>query len=68
MFFGKIVHEANLSLKDISPREALPIVVLAGLAVWIGVYPAPFLERMIPSLELVLAKFQTANMTQIFLP
>ncbi|MBI5059322.1 NADH-quinone oxidoreductase subunit M [candidate division KSB1 bacterium] len=68
MFFGPIVHEENLKLKDVSAREALPIVVLAGLAVWIGVYPQPFLERMIPSLELVLTKFQTTNMTQMLLP
>ena len=68
VFFGSIVHEANSKLKDITFREALPIVVLIVCAIWIGVYPEPLLSRMQPSLELVLSRFQSANMSLIAVP
>jgi NADH-quinone oxidoreductase subunit M len=68
VFFGNIVHEANSKLKDITFREALPIVVLIVCAIWIGVYPEPLLSRMQPSLELVLSRFQSANMSLIAVP
>lgn len=68
VFFGNVVHEVNLKLTDITFREALPIVVLIVCAIWIGVYPEPLLSRMQPSLELVLSRFQTANMSMITAP
>ncbi len=68
VFFGKITHEANSRLKDITWPEALPICVLIVFVLWIGVYPEPFISRMQPSLELVLTKFQAANMSQLVVP
>jgi NADH-quinone oxidoreductase subunit M len=65
VFFGQIVHEENMKLKDISFREGFSIAVLVVLAIWIGVYPSPFLSRMQPSLELVLSHFQGAGMSQL---
>jgi NADH-quinone oxidoreductase subunit M len=68
VFFGEVTNEENLKLKDVTLREGLVIVVLVVLAIWIGVYPDPFLSRMQPSLELVLNRFQTAGMSQLLLP
>ncbi len=68
MFFGEIVHEENKILKDVNWREALVIGVLVVLTIVIGVYPEPFLSRMQPSLELVLSRFQGADISQLPLP
>ncbi len=68
VFFGQIVHEENTHLKDVTLREGLVIGVLVVMAIWIGVYPDPFLSRMQPSLELVLTRFQQSGMSQLILP
>ena len=65
VFYGKIVHEENNKLKDITLVEALPILVLVVLAIWIGVYPDPLIVRMEPSLQLVLEKFQQSEFSQM---
>lgn len=65
VFYGKIIHEENSKLKDITLVEALPIVVLVVLAIWIGVYPDPLIVRMEPSLQLVLDKFQQSEFSQL---
>jgi NADH-quinone oxidoreductase subunit M len=68
VFYGKIVHKENENLKDITFREGFSVVVLIVLAIWIGVYPEPFLSRMEPSLALVLEKFQNTSMSQVLIP
>jgi NADH-quinone oxidoreductase subunit M len=44
MFFGKIDNPKNETLRDLKPREWAYMVPLMILALWIGVYPKPFLE------------------------
>jgi NADH-quinone oxidoreductase subunit M len=44
VFWGKITHEENRHLKDVSPRELATLVPLVAFCLWIGVYPKPFLE------------------------
>jgi NADH-quinone oxidoreductase subunit M len=68
VFFGEVVHEENKVLKDVNWRELLVIGVLIVLAIVIGVYPHPFLDRMQPSLELVLSRFQGAEISQLPIP
>lgn len=65
VFYGKIVHEENSKLKDITVLEAFPIVVLVVLAIWIGVFPDPLIVRMEPSLQLVLDRFQQSEFSQL---
>jgi NADH-quinone oxidoreductase subunit M len=43
MFFGTIDNPKNETLKDMSGREWAYMVPLMVLALWIGVYPKPFL-------------------------
>lgn len=44
VFFGKITHAANRSLKDLSWREIGLMSPLLFLMVFMGVYPMPFLN------------------------
>jgi NADH-quinone oxidoreductase subunit M len=45
VFFGKITNPKNKTLKDLSWRELGLIAPLLFLMVFMGVYPAPFLNR-----------------------
>ncbi|MGH7567166.1 MAG: NADH-quinone oxidoreductase subunit M [Gemmatimonadota bacterium] len=51
VMFGDIEREANRALPDLSGREVAVLLPLVALIVWIGVYPAPFLDRTEPSVE-----------------
>ena len=44
--FGKIENPKNERLLDLSQREFATFAPLLVLAVWIGLYPAPFLRRL----------------------
>jgi NADH-quinone oxidoreductase subunit M len=44
MFFGNIENPKNEKLKDLNIREWVYMTPLMILALWIGVYPKPFLE------------------------
>ena len=44
MFFGTIDNPKNEKLVDLSPREWAYMTPLVILALWIGVYPKPFLS------------------------
>lgn len=61
VFFGKVTHEANLEIKDIGTRERLLMIPILLVMLWIGVYSAPFLERMAPSLQLVQQRIHNAH-------
>ena len=43
-FFGPIVHESNLSLKDLNGKEYSALIPLVMLVVYLGVHPKPILE------------------------
>jgi len=49
--FGKIENPKNERLADLSNREFATFAPLIVLAVWIGLYPKPFLERLDKSVE-----------------
>jgi NADH-quinone oxidoreductase subunit M len=44
VFWGKVTHEENRLLKDLSTRELATLVPLVLFCFWIGLYPKPFLE------------------------
>jgi NADH-quinone oxidoreductase subunit M len=54
--FGKVDNPANQSLPDLSGRELATFVPLIILAVWIGIYPSPFLRRLETSVGRVVAR------------
>ena len=58
VFFGKVTNPKNKNLTDLSWREIGLITPLLFLMVYMGVYPAPFLNR---SKESVIAIEQRLN-------
>ena len=54
--FGTITNPDNEKLSDLSVREFATFVPLLILAVWIGLYPKPFLDRLETSVDRVVAR------------
>jgi NADH-quinone oxidoreductase subunit M len=54
--FGKIENPKNERLMDLSGREFATFAPLLVLAVWIGLYPKPFLDRLDTSVQRVIAR------------
>jgi NADH-quinone oxidoreductase subunit M len=64
VIFGPVTHEENRGLADLSLRERLVFAPLLVLIFWMGLMPQPFLDRMQPSLDRMLAvSQQRAEMT-----
>jgi NADH-quinone oxidoreductase subunit M len=55
--FGKVTHEENKYLKDMSARELVVIFPLVLFIVWIGVAPNSFLNKSARAAERVVAPF-----------
>ena len=51
MMFGPIVHEKNRGIPDLDRREVLVLVPILIACIWIGLYPAPMLDMIEPSVE-----------------
>jgi NADH-quinone oxidoreductase subunit M len=51
VFLGPLEHEENRSLPDMDLREMLTLAPILALIFWIGIYPAPFLNLIQPTLE-----------------
>ena len=54
--FGKVENPKNEGLADVGFREIALFVPLIILAVWIGLYPSPFLRRLDTSVTRVVAR------------
>jgi len=54
--FGKIENPKNERLLDLNHREFATFAPLLVLAVWMGLYPAPFLRRLESSVDHVIAR------------
>ncbi|HSL24218.1 MAG TPA: NADH-quinone oxidoreductase subunit M [Vicinamibacterales bacterium] len=54
--FGKVDNPKNEGLKDLSLREFATFAPLIVLAFWIGLYPAPFIRFLGPSVAHVMAR------------
>jgi NADH-quinone oxidoreductase subunit M len=48
VMFGEIIHEENRTLRDVNPREMIVVGSVLVFAVWIGLYPKPFLDVIYP--------------------
>jgi NADH-quinone oxidoreductase subunit M len=58
--FGKVENPKNEKLLDMNAREIATFVPLIILAVWIGIYPAPFLRILAPTVNTVIARVNPA--------
>jgi NADH-quinone oxidoreductase subunit M len=54
--FGKVENPKNEKLLDLNAREFATFAPLIVLAVWIGLYPKPFLDRLDTSVQRVMAR------------
>ena len=57
--FGPIEEPANAALTDLTGRELATLIPLVGLAAWIGLYPAPFLARLEPTMARVITRLDS---------
>ncbi len=58
--FGKVENPKNEHLADLNLREIATFVPLVILAVWIGIYPSPFINRLTPTVNAVIARVSPA--------
>ena len=67
VIFGPVRHEENRELRDLSTREIVVFAPLLVLFFWMGIYPAPFLTRIEPSVQSILARIDKKS-TREFRP
>ena len=63
--FGKVENPKNEHLLDLNGREFATFAPLIILAVWIGIYPKPFLDRLNTSVNRVVARVSPQYMNAI---
>jgi len=54
VMFGPITHAVNSTIKDLTAREISVMVPLLVLMLFMGLYPAPIMSRIEPSVEKML--------------
>jgi len=54
VFFNRLDKPENEAVKDLGPRELLVMTPLLAGIIWMGLYPAPVLQRIEPALNLYL--------------
>lgn len=58
IIFGKVIHADLKPLLDLNIREATILISLAGVILWLGLYPQPFLKVINPAIEELVANHQ----------
>src|SRR5687767_11470771 len=66
--FGKIENPKNEKLLDLSGREFATFAPLIVLAVWMGLYPKPFLDRLNTSVARVVVRINPEYRAQAVVP
>jgi NADH-quinone oxidoreductase subunit M len=60
VFWGKVTKPENRKLRDLNSREVIQLVALSLVALWIGLYPKPFLSACEKASEPVLTRIAQA--------
>ena len=63
IIFGELTKDALQKITDMGAREWAVFAPLILLTLWMGIYPAPFLDIMHVSVENLLQKVQSAQLT-----
>lgn len=59
VIFGKLVHMNLKGIMDLNMREAIILGSLAGLVLWLGFYPHPFLKIINPAVKELIENHQS---------
>ena len=57
---GDLIKESLRTITDMSRREKAIFAPLVVMTIWMGVYPAPILDRIGPSVEALVSNYDTA--------
>ncbi|SIS70621.1 NADH dehydrogenase subunit M [Roseivivax lentus] len=57
---GDLIKESLKTIKDMTRREKAIFAPLVVMTIWMGVYPAPILDRIGPSVEALVSDYDTA--------
>ena len=60
--FGTVDNPKNENLPDLNLREWATFIPLLILAVWIGLYPKPFIDRLDTSVSRVMSRVNSADL------
>ena len=63
--FGPVTHDENRRLSDLSGRERLVLVPVLVMCAVMGLYPRPFLSRMQPAIDRVLARVEAPGSSAV---
>jgi len=61
VMWGPLTNAVNQTLKDLTPREIAVMVPLIALMLYMGLFPRPLLERIEPSVDVVLGRVEVAR-------
>lgn len=61
VFFNPLDRQENREIEDLSRRELVILAPLCALMIWIGWNPTPLLDRMEPSVQVVLERLEGAT-------
>jgi len=61
VFFGPLTHRENAHLRDLGLREMATALPLVAAALWMGLYPQPFLDRLRPAAERYVARLNVGT-------
>ncbi len=59
VFHGPKAPQVETSSRDLEPQEVALLAPIVALILWIGIYPKPLLERISPSVELLISQAQS---------
>ena len=62
--FGPITRDANRKLADLNPREVFVAASMVAWMVWIGLYTRPFIDRIEPTVGVLLGRLERAGATR----
>ncbi len=68
VFYGEVTNDHNRRMPDLSPREWAIIGPLAAMAIYMGVFPNPFLKPMEPAVNRIVERVNDFQAMQAVAP
>ncbi len=59
--YGKLTHQDVAAMPDLRPREYMVMIPLAVVAIWMGIYPKPFMEPLRAPVASLMARMDRAD-------